>query len=132
MNGTSFRLTIVTPLKIVERDITHIRLKDDTGYFGVMKGHIDFLTVLAPSLGYYRDASGKETTFLAVDGGILSVRGGEVTLTSRAVYESDAAERLVGIIEGAIVNRRESERSFISMLESIERSFIEKAAEVAR
>jgi F-type H+-transporting ATPase subunit epsilon len=131
MNDASFRLTVVTPTKIIERDITHIRLRDDTGYFGIMRGHIDFLTALAPSLGYYRDASGNET-FLAVDGGILSVRGGNITLTSREVYESDDAERLADIIESAVAKRRESERSFISMLESIERSFIEKAAEVTR
>ncbi len=131
MNDTSFRLTIVTPTKILERDITHIRLKDETAYFGIMKGHIDFLTVLVPSLCYYRDASGKET-FLAVDGGILSVRGGKVTLTSRQAYESDNAERLGDIIEGAIAKRKESERSFMSMLESIERSFIEKAVDLTR
>ncbi|MGE5173914.1 MAG: F0F1 ATP synthase subunit epsilon [Betaproteobacteria bacterium] len=131
MNNTSFRLTIVTPTKIVERDITHIRLKDETAYFGIMKGHIDFLTVLVPSLCYHRDASGKET-FLAVDGGILSVRGGAVTLTSREVYEGDDAERLAEIIEGTIAKRQESERALISMLKSIERSFIEKAVDLTR
>jgi F-type H+-transporting ATPase subunit epsilon len=131
MSDVSFRLTIVTPIKTLERDVTHIRLKDETAYFGIMKGHIDFLTVLVPSLCYYLDASGKET-FLAVEGGILSVRGGEVTLTSREVYESDAAERLADIIEGALAKRQETERTFIAMLESIERSFIEKAVNVMR
>jgi F-type H+-transporting ATPase subunit epsilon len=131
MSDASFRLTIVTPTKILVRDVTHIRLKDETAYFGIMKGHIDFLTVLAPSLCYYRDASGKET-FLAVDGGILSVRGGEVTLTSREVYESDSAERLADIIDGAIAKRQETERALIAMLESIERSYIEKAVNVMR
>ena len=131
MNNTTFRLTIVTPTKIVERDITHIRLKDETAYFGIMKGHIDFLTVLVPSLCYYRDASGRET-FLAVEGGVLSVRGAAVTLTSREVYEGDDAERLAEIIEAAIAKRQESERAFITMLESIERSFIEKAVDLTR
>ena len=131
MSDQSFRLTIVTPTKIVERDITHIRLKDETAYFGIMKGHIDFLTTLVASLCYYRDASGKDT-FLAVDGGILSVRGGEVTLTSREVYEGSDAGRLAEIIEGAIAKRIESERALVTMLESIERSFIEKAAAVTR
>jgi F-type H+-transporting ATPase subunit epsilon len=131
MSDASFRLTIVTPTKTLERDVTHIRFKDETAYFGIMKGHIDFLTVLVPSLSYYRDASGKET-FLAVDGGILSVRGGEVTLTSREVYESDAAERLAEIIDGAIAKRKETEKAFITMLESIERSFIDKAVNVLR
>jgi F-type H+-transporting ATPase subunit epsilon len=131
MSDRSFRLTIVTPTKIVRRDITHIRLKDETGYFGIMKGHTDFLTMLVPSLCYFSDAGGKET-FLAVDGGILSVRGDAVTLTSREVYEGDDAERLAGIIETAVAKRTESERALVTMLESIERSFIEKAVAVTR
>jgi F-type H+-transporting ATPase subunit epsilon len=131
MNDRSFRLTIVTPTKIEEQDVTHVRLRDTTGYFGLMKGHIDFLTMLEPSLCYYSDAGGKET-FLAVDGGILSVRGDAVTLTSREVYEGDDAERLAGIIETAVAKRTESERALVTMLESIERSFIEKAVAVTR
>jgi F-type H+-transporting ATPase subunit epsilon len=131
MSDRSFRLTIVTPTKIVRRDITHIRLKDETGYFGIMKGHTDFLTMLVPSLCYFSDTGGKET-FLAVDGGILSVRGDAVTLTSREVYEGDDAERLAGIIETAVAKRTESERALVTMLESIERSFIEKAVAVTR
>lgn len=131
MNDRTFRLTIVTPRKIEERDVMHIRLMDATGYFGIMQGHIDFLTVLEPSLCYYSDAGGKET-FLAVDGGILTVRGGSVTLTSREAYEGDEAERLKEIIEAAAAKRKESERALVTMFESIERSFIEKAAAVTR
>ncbi len=131
MSDLSFHFTIITPTKTMERDITHIRLRDETAYFGIMKGHIDFLTTLVPSLCYYRDAGGRET-FLAVDGGILSVRGGAVTLTSREVYEGDDSEQLSKIIEGAIAKRIESERALVTMLESLERSFIEKAAVVTR
>jgi F-type H+-transporting ATPase subunit epsilon len=131
MNDRSFHLTIVTPLKMEERDVTHIRLRDATGYFGLMKGHVDFLTMLEPSLCYYSDAGGKEI-FLAVDGGILTVREGAVTITSREVYEGDDAERLKEIIETAAAKRKESERATVMMFESIERSFIEKAAAVTR
>jgi F-type H+-transporting ATPase subunit epsilon len=131
MNDRTFRLTIVTPEKIIVRNITHIRLKDETAYFGIMKEHIDFLTVLVPSLCYYREASGKET-FLAVDGGILSVREGDVMLTSREIYESGDAGRLADIIDSAIAKRQKSERVFTSMLESIERSFVAKAVDLAK
>jgi F-type H+-transporting ATPase subunit epsilon len=131
MSNPSFRLTIVTPTAIVEREISHIRLRDQTGYFGIMKGHIDLLSVLEPSLCYYSDAVGKET-FLAVDGGILSVRDGNVTLTSREIYEGDDAERLAEIIEDAAAKRKQSESALISLFEGIERSFIEKAAAVTR
>lgn len=131
MSGASFRLRIVTPAEILERDITHIRLMDATGYFGILKGHIDLVTVLVPSLGYYRDAEGRET-FLAVGGGILSVRNGEVTLTTRQLFAGDSAERLAALIDDAAAKRQKSERALVAMLEQIERSFIEKAAGVLK
>jgi F-type H+-transporting ATPase subunit epsilon len=128
MSNTSFKLNIVTPKQILEREITYIRFKDETGFFGILKGHIDFLTVLVPSLCYYRDITDREI-FLAVDRGILNVRKGAVFLTSREVFESEDAERLSEKIDKTILKRSESEKAFLKMLESIERSFMEKTLE---
>ena len=72
MSNSSFKLHIVTPANITEKEITYIRLKDETGFFGILKGHTNFLTVLVPSLCYYTDVNDKEV-FLAVDEGIVSV-----------------------------------------------------------
>lgn len=130
MNGT-FTINIITPLKVFEREIRYIRLRDETGFFGVMKGHADFLTILVPSLGYYNDKSGKET-FIAVDGGIFSVRGGIVTLISREAFESEDAEKLGNIIDGVFAGREESETAFSGMIQGIEKSFIQKTAEFIR
>jgi len=125
LDNVTFKINIITPTKSFQRDITSIRLKDRTGFFGIMKGHINFLTVLVPSLAYYTDSNGKET-FLAVDGGVLQVRKGSVFLTSREVFESDNAEKLAEIIENTMLKREKSESAFFKMLEGIERSFIEK------
>ena len=130
MNGI-FRLSVVTPTSMFEREIKHIRLKDETGFFGVMKNHIDFLTVLVPSLCYYRDVRDRET-FLAVNGGILDVRGGTASLTSREVHESEDADKLAEIIEKTILDRTGAEQAFRKMLEGIERSFVEKTIEFVR
>jgi F-type H+-transporting ATPase subunit epsilon len=131
MTNSSFRLKIVTPTRIFEREIKHIRLKDETGFFGIMKGHRDFLTNLLPSLGYYTDINDKEV-FLAVDGGLLSVREGITTLASREVFESEEAERLSEVIENTIFKRDKTELSFSEMLKGIERAFIEKTIEFER
>jgi F-type H+-transporting ATPase subunit epsilon len=128
MSNTSFKLNIVTPKQILERESTYIRFKDETGFFGIMKGHIDFLTVLVPSLCYYRDINDREI-FLAVDRGILNVREGVVFLTSREVFESEDAERLSEKIDKTILKRAGSEKAFLKMLEGIERSFMEKTLE---
>jgi F-type H+-transporting ATPase subunit epsilon len=131
MGNSSFRIKIITPTKTFEREIRYIRLKDDTGFFGIMKGHISYLTVLVPSLGYYRDKDDREI-FLAVDGGILYVRDGVLTLTSREVFESEDAEKLGEIIDNTIIKRDKSETGVLKMLEGIERSFIEKTMEFIR
>jgi F-type H+-transporting ATPase subunit epsilon len=131
MSGSSFKLNIVTPAGIFSRDITHIRLRDESGAFGIMRGHIDFLTMLVPSLCYYRDENGKEM-FLAVDGGIFSVRGGVATLTSREIFESADAEKLAELMESTFEQRRKAEAGLREMLGNIEKSFIEKTAAFLR
>jgi F-type H+-transporting ATPase subunit epsilon len=127
MSGASFKLNVVTPAAMFSRDITHIRLRDESGFFGVMRGHTDFLTVLLPSLCYYRDLSGKEV-FLAVDAGVFSVRNGIATLTSREVFESEDPRKLAELIESAFEQRRKSEAALREMLGNIEKSFVEKMA----
>jgi len=128
MNDSLFTLRIATPPKIIEKQIKAIRLKDGTGFFGIMKGHINFVTALEPSLCYYLDENDREV-FLAVDGGIVSIKGGIVTITSHEIFENDNADKLAEIIENTIVKRDASEKSFINMIKSIERSFMEKTLE---
>ena len=125
MSDAVFRLEIVTPAAMFSRDVTHIRLRDESGFFGVMKGHEDFLTVLLPSLCYYRDLKGKEV-FLAVDAGVFSVRNGVAILTSREVFESADPQKLAELIESAFEQRRQSEATLREMLGNIEKSFMEK------
>ncbi|HEX9022935.1 MAG TPA: hypothetical protein VF799_03755 [Geobacteraceae bacterium] len=127
MSDGVFRLEIVTPVAMFSRDVTHVRLKDESGFFGIMKGHEDFLTVLLPSLCYYRDLGGKEV-FLAVDEGIFSVRNGIATLTSRELFESDDPRALVELIETTFEERRKAEANLRTMLGNIEKSFMEKMA----
>ena len=131
MSDSLFTLKIVTPPKITEKRIKAVRLKDGSGFFGIMKGHINFATALEPSLCYYLDENDREV-FLAVDGGIASIKGGMVTITSRAIFESDDAEKLAEIIDNTMVKKDASELSFLNMIKGIERSFMEKTLESLR
>lgn len=131
MAQATFILRIVTPSRVFEREIVHARLRDASGFFGVMRGHADFLTVLLPSLCYYRDARGRER-FLAVDEGIFTVEGGRAVLTSREVFESDEPEQLAEIVESTFLQRREAETALREMLGDMERSFMEKTLVLMR
>ena len=71
------RLTVATPLAIVVEadDVAHLRAEDETGAFGILAGHADFLTALAVSVLSWRDDRGAEY-HIAVRGGMLEVRDG--------------------------------------------------------
>ena len=86
------RLTVTTPLAIVVEadDVVHLRAEDETGAFGILPGHADFLTALTVSVASWRDDRGAEHQ-LAVRGGMLEVRGGDTIAiaTPEAVPDDD-------------------------------------------
>jgi F-type H+-transporting ATPase subunit epsilon len=86
------RLGVSTPLAIVvEADnVASLRAEDETGAFGILPGHADFLTALAVSVVSWRDGEGGEH-YVAVRGGMLEVRGGGMidVATPEAVASDD-------------------------------------------
>lgn len=99
----SLRLTIVTPLQVVLDigEVRHVRAEDATGSFGILPGHVDFLTVLSVSVLIYRlesentdqvadgVATGREH-FVGLRGGVLLVTEGQhVQVFTREATQSD-------------------------------------------
>ena len=86
------RLTVSTPLAVVVEagDVTHVRAEDETGAFGILPNHADFLTALAVSVVSWHDARGDER-HVAVRGGMLAVHGGDTiaVATPEAVAGDD-------------------------------------------
>lgn len=77
------RLTVATPLTITldADEVVHVRAEDETGAFGILAGHADFLTALTVSVITWRDRDGPEH-YVAVRGGMLQVRGGDKVLVA--------------------------------------------------
>lgn len=98
-------LHIVTPLEIVvSEDIDSLRAEDETGCFGILPGHADFLTSLAISV--VRWTVGKRTSYCAVRGGVLSVTAGtQITIATReAITSNDLAT-----LDQSVLTRIQSE-----------------------
>ena len=90
------RLTISTPLAIVIEagDVAHLRAEDETGAFGILPGHADFLTALAVSVASWRDDRGAEH-HVAVRGGMLEVRNGDtIAIATPEAVAGDDLHRL--------------------------------------
>lgn len=86
------RLTVTTPLAIIvdTDDVAHLRAEDETGSFGILPTHADFLTALAVSVVSWRGGRGEEH-HVAVSGGVLEVREGKTIAiaTPEAVLGDD-------------------------------------------
>jgi F-type H+-transporting ATPase subunit epsilon len=90
------RLTVTTPLAIIVdvEDAIHLRAEDETGAFGILSGHADFLTALAISVVTWRDAK-EAVHYVAVHGGMLEVRGGKtIAIATREAVPSDDLHEL--------------------------------------
>ena len=71
------KLLVTTPIEVVldRHDVVHVRAEDETGAFGILPGHADFLTALEIGVVAWRDADHHEG-YVAVRGGVLRVSGG--------------------------------------------------------
>ena len=90
------RLNVATPLAIVIEvcDVAHLRAEDDTGAFGILPGHADFLTALAVSVATWRDDRGIEH-HVAVRGGMLEVCDGDtIAIATPEAVAGDDLQRL--------------------------------------
>jgi len=97
------RLIISTPTSVLAEvsNATAIRAEDESGSFGILEGHADFLTVVSISILRWRQADGVER-YCAHRRGVLSVVGGhEVRLAVREAVLGTDLEHL----EAAVLSR---------------------------
>ncbi|HMK87239.1 MAG TPA: F0F1 ATP synthase subunit epsilon [Steroidobacteraceae bacterium] len=104
-------LTVTTPFDLVAEvsDVAHVRAEDETGAFGILPGHADFLTALSLSVVSWRDLAGGEH-HVAVRGGTLEVRDGQtITIATREAVADDDLHRLESEVLVAFRRRTEEE-----------------------
>ncbi|MGB3819379.1 F0F1 ATP synthase subunit epsilon [Achromobacter pulmonis] len=104
-------LTVATPLAIVANvdTVAHLRAEDDTGAFGILRGHADFITALAVSVLSWRELDGTEH-HIAVRGGMLSVSGGNtITVATREAVARDDLRQLETEVLASFHRRNEAE-----------------------
>ncbi len=107
------RLLITTPTAVVadEPAVVAVRAEDETGSFGILPGHADFLTVLSVSVVAWRGAD-ESQHYCAVRRGVLRVSGGtEVAIATREAVTGDDLDHLEQVVVGQLRSELETERS---------------------
>jgi F-type H+-transporting ATPase subunit epsilon len=107
------RLLITTPTTVVvdETDVAFVRAEDESGSFGILAGHTDFLTALVVSVVSWRRADGA-WRYCAVRRGVLSVAGGSlVEIATREAIAGDDLDHLEHAVLTGFRDSVEAERA---------------------
>ena len=94
------RLVITTPTTVVidDPDVIAVRAEDESGSFGILNGHADFLTALTVAVVSWQRSEDRRR-FCAVRRGILSVTNGrEVAIATREAIQGDDFDRLEQVV----------------------------------
>lgn len=107
------RLLITTPSAIVvdSDDVLAVRAEDESGEFGILPHHADFVTALAISVVGWRRQGG-EAGYCAVRGGLLTVADGEiVSIATREAVTGDDLATLETHVRTRLAAEAEEERA---------------------
>ncbi len=107
------RLMITTPSAVVIDDpnVVAVRAEDESGSFGILSGHADFLTALTVSVVSWHH-SGDRQKFCAVRRGVLSVTNGdEVAIATREALPGDDLDHLEQVVLAEFHDTLEAERT---------------------
>ena len=120
------RLEVITPMAVrVDRAVVHIVAEAPDGFFGMLPGHIDFVSELVPGILLYETAEGTER-FVAVNSGTLVKCGDVVRVAVRGAIEGDDLAELRARVEADFRKRDEDERDARAALARLEASMIRR------
>jgi F-type H+-transporting ATPase subunit epsilon len=104
-------LEILVPDGVVlATPIRGLRAADASGLFGLWSHHEDFATLLVPCVLSYRDEEDREH-YAAVDGGVLVLQKGQVSIGTREAVLADRIEEMADAAAAMLAARRQEERT---------------------
>jgi F-type H+-transporting ATPase subunit epsilon len=104
-------ITIPTAVVIDDPDVVAVRAEDESGSFGILKGHADFLTVLTVSVVAWHHADGRQR-YCAVRRGVLRVNAGsQVAIATREAIVGDDLDHLEQVVVAQFRTVLEAERT---------------------
>ncbi len=107
------RLLITTPTAVIVDDpeVASLRAEDESGSFGILKGHADLLTALTVSVVSWRRHGGRPR-HCAVQRGVLSLRRGEeIAIATREAIVGEDLGHLERVVVAEFQQRIDSERT---------------------
>lgn len=120
------RLEVVTPMAVcVDRPVRRIVAEGPDGHFGMLPGHVDYVSDLTPGILLYETDDGAER-FVAVNSGTLVKCGDTVRVAVRGAVEGDDLAALRARVEAEFRQHDEEERDARAALARLEAGMIRR------
>jgi F-type H+-transporting ATPase subunit epsilon len=104
-------LEIIAPHRVIaEARVVALQAADASGQFGIRPGHESFLTVLIPCVLRFRAEDGRES-FAAVDGGVLILENGRVSVATRDAVVADRLDEVADKAAAMLDARKDKEQA---------------------
>lgn len=124
------RLDILTPSGAIELDVDGVTALDGSGSFGILARHIDFITALRPCILTYR--RGENEGYVVVDGGMMRVDEGRVTVAARRAVRGEDLTELRGLLAREFAVMEEKEATFLDLLSNMEKLLVDRMVKFER
>ncbi len=95
---------------VVQAQIKSLQATDESGRFGLLPAHQDFLTLLVPCVVIFRDSADREH-YVAVDGGVLLLEKNRIAITTREAVAVDHYDEVADAAAKMLKARRLHERA---------------------
>ncbi len=124
------RLEILTPSTAIELDVDGVTAVDASGSFGIMARHTDFVSALVPCILAYR--KGEDGGYVVVDGGVMRVEAGRVTVAARRAVKGEDVAQLKELLMREFAVMEEKEATFMELLGNMEKLLIDRMVKFER
>jgi F-type H+-transporting ATPase subunit epsilon len=120
----TLELEILCPDQVILKTrIVSVQAADASGRFGLRTGREDFLTVLVPCVIQYRLEDGRER-YAAVDGGVLLLESGRITIVTRDAVVSDRLDQVADAAAAMLEARKAREHAARSGFAELETTLV--------
>lgn len=126
------RLTVRLPTEILmQEEVRWVKAEAPNGWFTLLPRHIDFTTVLVPSVLAFENFNGTEQ-YVAVDQGILVKCGAEVSVSTRAAVRGTNLEQLKKDVEARFQAEEEREKKVVASEVKLEADLVRGLLELEK
>lgn len=120
------QLRVITPMAVrLDLPVRRIVAEAPDGRFGILPGHIDFVSELTPGILLYETEEGAER-FVAINSGTLVKCGAQVRVAVRGAFEGADLSELRARVEAEFRRSDEDERASRAALARLEAGMIRR------